>query len=164
MSMKLFDEHLLDDLVAQAKASPRLRANHNVHENLEDPVQRLFIAIEPGSYVRPHRHPEAEKWEFFMVVRGRLAALLFDGWGKLLRREELLPGGPVYGFEIPPNTWHCVVALESGSAFFEVKQGPYSPLDDKDFAAWSPREGAPGCAEFVSWLAMAQVGDLSPVV
>lgn len=82
--MKLFDQALLDELVLKAKASPRLRANHNVHNELHEPVQRLFIAIEPGSYVRPHLHPEAEKWEFFMVLRGKLAALLFDEKGKVL--------------------------------------------------------------------------------
>jgi hypothetical protein len=26
---------------------------------------------------------------------------------------------------------------------FEVKQGPYDPKTDKDFAAWSPLEDAP---------------------
>jgi len=164
MNMKLLDDCLLDELVAKAKASTRLRANHNVHASLDEPVQRLFIAIEPGSYVQPHRHPEQGKWEFFMLVRGRLAALLFDDQGKLLRREELSPAGPVYGFEIPPNSWHCVVALEPGSVFFEVKHGPYTPLSDKDFAGWAPREGDPGCGGFVQWLASAEPGDISPVV
>jgi len=164
MDIKLFDERLLDDLVAKAKASARLRANHNVHASLDDPVQRLFIAIEPGSYVQPHCHPEKQKWEFFMLVRGRLAALLFDEQGTVLRREELTPAGPVHGFEIPPNTWHCVVALEPGSVFFEVKQGPYTPLSDKGFAGWAPREGDPSCSRFVQWLTTAELGDIPPVV
>jgi cupin fold WbuC family metalloprotein len=162
--MKLFDDLLLDELVNQARVSPRLRANFNVHQNMEDLVHRLFIAIEPGSYVQPHRHPEQEKWEFFMMLRGRLAALLFDVQGQVIRREELTPGGPVYGFEIPPNTWHTVTALEPGSIFFEVKQGPYTPLSDKNFAAWAPKEGEPGCSEFIAWLRKAQVGELSPTV
>ncbi|HIC0138358.1 TPA: WbuC family cupin fold metalloprotein, partial [Enterobacter hormaechei] len=42
---------------AQAANSPRLRAHHNFHPELSDPVQRLAIAMEPGTYVRPHRHP-----------------------------------------------------------------------------------------------------------
>jgi cupin fold WbuC family metalloprotein len=157
--MKLFDDALLDDLTAKAKASPRLRANHNVHAELDEPVQRLFIAIEPGSYVQPHRHPEKEKWEFFMCLRGRLAALFFDEQGQLLRREELSPNGPVHGFEVPPNTWHTVTALEPGSLFLEVKQGPYTPLSDKDFAAWAPKEGEPHCGDFVAWLVDAQPGE-----
>lgn len=162
--MKLFDQALLDELVLKAKASPRLRANHNVHNELHEPVQRLFIAIEPGSYVRPHLHPEAEKWEFFMVLRGKLAALLFDEKGKVLRREVLSSDGPLHGFEIPPNTWHCVVALEPGSVFFEVKQGPYVPMSDKGFAVWSPKEGELGSEAFACWLANAQVGDLPPSI
>ncbi len=162
--MKLFDQHMLAELILKAKASPRLRANHNVHAALDEPVQRLFIAIEPGSYVRPHLHPEAEKWEFFMVICGKLVALLFDEQGKVLRREMLAPGGPVHGFEIPPNTWHCIVALESGSVFFEVKQGPYAPLSDKGFASWAPKEGEPGSEEFARWLSDAQPDDLPPTV
>ncbi len=162
--MELFDQKLLDDLVVKAKQSPRLRANYNVHAELNDPVQRLFIAIEPGSYVRPHRHPELEKWEFFMLVRGRIAALLFDHQGKVIRREELRPDGPVYGFEIPHDTWHCVVALESCTVFFEVKRGPYTPQSDKDFALWAPQEGEPGCTDFVQWLSDAQPGDVAPTI
>ena len=162
--MKLFDQALLDELVMKAKASPRLRANHNVHEDLHEPVQRLFIAIEPGSYVRPHLHPEAEKWEFFLVLRGKLAVLLFDEKGVVLRREVLSATGPLRGFEIPPNTWHCVVALESGSVFFEVKQGPYIPMSDKGFAAWAPKEGESGSETFTRWMAHAQVGDSPPII
>jgi cupin fold WbuC family metalloprotein len=163
-AMKLFDQQFLDELSAKARAAPRLRVNHNVHEQLDEPVQRLFIAIEPGSYVRPHRHPEPEKWELFLVLRGKFAALLFDAEGEVLRREELSSTGPVLGFEVPPDTWHSLVALESGSIFFEVKRGPYTPLSDKDFAAWAPAEGDAACAEFVQWLVAAQPGELPPTV
>ncbi len=34
---------------AQAANSPRLRAHHNFHPELSDPVQRLAIAMEPGT-------------------------------------------------------------------------------------------------------------------
>ena len=157
--MKVFDDAMVTGLIEQAKASPRLRANYNVHEALEDPVQRLFIAIEPGSYVRPHRHPEPEKWEFFMVLRGRLALLIFDDDGKVLRREELAPGSEAFGGELPPNTWHSVVALESGSVFIEFKQGPYAPFSDKNFAAWAPSESEADTAAFCLWMSSAQMGD-----
>lgn len=160
--MELFDDRMLDELTAQARVSPRRRANHNVHADLDEAVQRLFIAIEPGSYVRPHRHPEPGKWEFFLVLRGRMAALLFDRQGKVLQRQELSPGGLVHGFEIPPDTWHCVVALAPGSVFFEVKQGPYTPLKDKDFAPWAPAEGEPGSEALCRWFAVARPGELPP--
>ena len=163
MEMKVFDQQMLDELVQKAQASPRRRANLNVHADLHEPVQRLFIAIEPQSYVQPHRHPEAEKWEFFWLVRGRIAALFFDESGEVKRRVELDLAGPVFGFEVPPNTWHTVIALEPGSIFMEVKQGPYTQLSDKDFAAWAPKEGEAGCEAAWQWFCRAQAGDRLPV-
>lgn len=50
----------LSDLTQQSEAAanaPRLRAHRNFHPELSDPVQRLAIAMEPGTYVRPHRQP-----------------------------------------------------------------------------------------------------------
>ena len=37
--------------------------------------------------------------------------------------EEVL-----YGVDIPKNVWHNVECLESGSVFFECKEGPFSRL------------------------------------
>ena len=54
-----------DDLKQQsatAAAAPRLRAHRNFHPELSDPVQRLAIAMEPGTYIRPHRHPHTFEW------------------------------------------------------------------------------------------------------
>ena len=45
----------LSDLKQQSEAAanaPRLRAHRNLHPELSDPVQRLAIAMEPGTYVR----------------------------------------------------------------------------------------------------------------
>lgn len=63
--IQLFNHAQRKALKESAKASPRRRANHNVHKSYEDLVQRLFIAMEPDSYVRPHRHTQQHKWEFF---------------------------------------------------------------------------------------------------
>lgn len=162
--MKTFDDVMMAGLVSQAQASPRKRANLNVHEDLNEPVQRLFIAIEPGSYVQPHRHVESYKWEFFMAVKGRLAMFVFDDDGVVTRRLELAANSPVSGAELPPNVWHTVIALDEGSVFIEVKQGPYEPMTDKGFAKWAPKESEPGVAEFYQWLTTAQVGDRTPYV
>ena len=60
--VKFITDETLTSLTQQAKQSPRLRMNYNFHSELEDPVQRLCNAMEPGTYVRPHRH--AQRWEF----------------------------------------------------------------------------------------------------
>ena len=160
--MQFFNKAMLNELSLQAKNSPRLRSNRNVHSSLEDTVQRLFIAMEPGSYVRPHRHSESEKWEFFMMVRGKIAMLIFDEEGLITRRIELTPTTGQHGLEIPPNTWHTVVALETNTVFFEVKQGPYTPLAEKDLATWAPKEGLETSKAFIQWFAQAQEGERPP--
>ena len=50
------DNTLLDELTAQAQASPRLRMNMHLRDSAEDQSQRMLNAIEPGSVVPIHRH------------------------------------------------------------------------------------------------------------
>ena len=47
---------LLDNLTAQAKASPRLRMNMDLRNSPSDGSQRMLNAIEPGSPLPIHRH------------------------------------------------------------------------------------------------------------
>lgn len=44
------DNTLLDSLSEKARSSARKRMNFNLHPGLSDPVQRLCMAIEPGTY------------------------------------------------------------------------------------------------------------------
>ena len=46
--MKLIEKALLDQTCAQAKQAPRLRMNYNFHAQLDDPINRLLNAMEPG--------------------------------------------------------------------------------------------------------------------
>ena len=148
------DQPLLDQLSAQARQTPRLRSHLNLHDRPEAPSHRLLIAIEPGSYVAPHRHVEHDKAESFVVVRGTLGLLVFNEAGELLSKHVLTPGGACFGMHIPANTFHTTFALESGTVFFESKAGPYVPLVDADFGHWAPREGDPGCAgQLAAWRA-----------
>jgi cupin fold WbuC family metalloprotein len=156
--LKRIEDHLLDRLVAAAKASPRRRRNHDFHR-WEEPVQRLLNALEPDTYIRPHRHQNPDKVEVFLCLRGRVAVLTFDEEGRLAETCVLSPGGPAHGAEVPPRTWHALVALEPGSAIFEVKEGPYDPATDKEFASWAPAEGTPEAALYLEQLRAAVIGD-----
>lgn len=158
--LKLVGSGLLGELSARAAASPRRRANHNLHPALADPVQRLLNAMEPGTYVRPHRHLAPEpKWELFVVLAGAVAVLLFDDTGTVVERLELVADGDLRGVEVPAGCWHSLVVLRPGTVLFECKQGPYVALSDKDFAAWAPAEGEPGAAAMLARLAQATVGE-----
>lgn len=142
MSVRLVTPSELDALSGAARANPRRRLNLNLHTDYADPCQRLFNAVEPKSYLRPHRHTEPPKSECFVAVRGRFHLLIFDDAGRVVERIELAPCGPVVAVDVPAGAWHAVVALEPGSVFFETKPGPYAPLTDKDFAPWAPAEGS----------------------
>lgn len=161
-SLKIIDQTLLQQLSEQAANSPRLRKNYNLHPVLEDPVQRLCNAMEPDTYVRPHRHPEEDKWELFVILQGRALVLTFDDTGITTGRVDLCSAGPIYGVEIPAKTWHTVCALETGTVLFEVKKGPYHPLSDKDFASWAPEEGNMNCDKYLAWYKQAVIGSAPP--
>lgn len=135
---KPIDNLLLDKTTEKAKVSPRLRMNYNFHEDLNDPINRLLNAMEPGTYLRPHRHLNPDKNEVFILLRGKVALFLFDNDGNVTKTIILNPLNGVYGGEIPPGVWHGLVVLESGSVIYEVKEGPYSPLSEKNMAPWSP--------------------------
>jgi len=100
--------------------------------------------------------------ELFMVMQGRFALLLFDDHGQVTQRVELAPQAEVLACEVRPGSWHTVVALADDGVFFEVKQGPYIALSDKDFAPWSPAENTPGVERFLHWLSSCKEGDVSP--
>ncbi len=156
------DDQTLQRLQENAKRTPRRRANFNLHQTLEDPVQRFLNAIEPGSYIRPHRHRSPLRWELFTALTGRAVVLQFDSDGVVLERTEIAPGGPVYGVEIPAGAWHTVAALKPATVLFEFKHGPYAAVTDKDFAPWAPAEGGVGCDTLERWFHTAQPGASFP--
>lgn len=150
--MKQISPKMLDALAVQAQLSPRRRANHNLHETLSDPVQRLAIAMEPDTYVRPHRHPQT--WELLYPLRGRFVVLHFDQGGRVMARAVL--GESSAMVETPAGLWHAVLSLDPGGVIFEVKHGPYTPIAGADYSWWSPSEGTP---EILAWYARAKPGE-----
>lgn len=152
MPAELFDQSLLDQLSRAARANPRLRQNHNLHTSPDDPVQRFFNAIEPGSYVIPHRHLAADKAETLLMLRGRIGLILFDEQGQITATHVLAPTSACSGFHLQPGCWHSVIALESGSVFFETKAGPYLPLTAAEHAPWAPAEGMAEAATYEAGL------------
>lgn len=147
----LVDADLLDALSREARAHPRGRRNLNFHASADAPCQRLLNAIEPGSYVPPHRHLDPAKDESIIALRGHLGVVIFDEGGEVRETGVLAPGG-VALVNIPHGTYHTVMALEPGTVFFEAKAGPYEPLTAEERAPWAPQEGAPGWQDYLQSL------------
>lgn len=130
----IFDQHVLDELTAQAKASPRFRMNLDLRNGADDNSQRMLNAIEPGSSLPIHRHQKTS--ETVVCLRGRLVWEFYDEMERICtERIELSPNGQIVAMNVPAGQWHTVKALESGSVILEMKDGAYEPIGPEDILA-----------------------------
>jgi len=136
--MKIISEELLNTVSGQAKENERLRMNYNFHDTLEEPIHRMLNALEPGTYLPPHRHKNPDKDETYIILRGSLLTVFYDDEGNIIQKTELNPKKGIYGLEIPAGMWHSIVVLEPDTVIFEIKQGPYAPLGGENLAPWAP--------------------------
>lgn len=139
----------LDLLSRQAKKSDRKRKNFNYHLDFSDPINRMLNALDPETYVQPHKHENPDKREVFILLRGKLLVVFFENDGRI-KQSLILDNIKNFGVEIAPKVWHTIVALEPKTVVYEVKDGPYSQTDDKNFAPWAPKEGETGCLDFLN--------------
>ena len=123
--MKIIDESLLNIVSTEAKRSPRLRMNYNFHQSLEDKCHRMLNAVEPGSDIPIHRHPDKD--ESFVVLRGKVRSTTYKDDGSVIESVVLSQEDGLYGVDIPRGVWHKLESLESGSVVFECKEGPFVP-------------------------------------
>jgi cupin fold WbuC family metalloprotein len=147
--MIIIDNKLLDVVSAQAKVSPRRRKNYNFHKDYSDTLQRLLNAMEPLSYVQPHKHEDPDKREVFFALRGRIALIEFDDLGNITGHTLLDPLNGIFGAEIPERTFHTIIPLDPETVAYEVKDGPYRMIDDKNFASWAPKEGSAEATDYL---------------
>lgn len=127
----LFNNELMDTLLAQAKVSPRLRQHFDLRTSASDTSQRMLNALWPGTEVPVHRHEETA--ETVVCLRGKLEEVLYkavqEGGEQTFRevsRQLLSPQEGLYGMQIPAGVWHTVHVLEP-SVIFEAKDGAYKP-------------------------------------
>ena len=120
----IIENKILDELTAQAKASPRLRMNYDLRDTSGDESQRMLNAIEPGTVMPIHRHMASS--ETILCIRGHFQENLYDEHGNLVETIDMLPGGAIVN--VPAGQWHNLVSKESGTVLFEVKNGKYEPL------------------------------------
>ncbi len=143
--VQVVDAATIADLLGKAEASDRKRTHKLLHGGHHDQVQRMVIMLEPGTYLRPHRH--SEQWEILAVLRGRCDLLKFNLQGELTGRIAMSSASPVV--QIPIGAWHGLYVREKGTMLFEVKPGPYRP---NEFADWAPPEGDPAVPQYLESL------------
>lgn len=149
--IKIVDSFFLEKLSHEADISPRKRKNFNFHETSEDLMQRMLNALHPETYIRPHKHENPDKREGFILLSGEMALIIFDDYG-LIKKVIHFDLKNIFIVEIPPSTWHALVALKENTVYYEIKDGPYSLDNDKQFASWSPDESASDAKKYLESL------------
>ena len=126
----IIDQKLLDDLSAQAKASPKLRQSYDFRTTPDDNSQRMLNALEPGTIMPIHRHRNTS--ETMVMVRGKLIERFYDDNGNITDEFVMAPCGQYAMVQIETGRWHSLEVLEEGTIIFEAKDGAYAPLTEED--------------------------------
>ena len=121
------DQQLLDELTAQAKASPRLRMNYDLRNSPNDGSQRMLNALEPGTVMPIHRHHGSS--EAVVILRGKIRWIFYDENGVETERVVLDADGVLRMLNVEKDRWHSLECLESGSVLLECKDGKYRALE-----------------------------------
>lgn len=151
LKVKRVNQELLDSIAKLARSSPRLRQNYNFHDPSEK-VQRFLNVLQPGTYVRPHRHRRTlgvNGFEFFLALQGELGILIMDESGQITHQERVRADGPTRGVELPEGMYHTLVTLAPDTIILELKEGPYNASTDKEFLEAFPSEGSPAARQQV---------------
>ena len=139
---------LLDNLLEQAAANPRLRQNFDLRTSPEDSSQRMLNALLPGTVLPIHRHTKTT--EVLVLLRGRMEEIFYEEGVEAVFEEDshctdvclrkvvretgrvlLEAGGPVPGLSIPVGQWHGIHVLEP-TVILECKDGKYEPIGPED--------------------------------
>lgn len=125
----IINDKLLDEVAAKAEESPRLLMNYNLHDSLDAKAQRLINVLLPGTPLPIHRHRHTA--ETYVILRGKMFVVFYNNMGAQTERYLLDPTQGNYGVQIPKGQWHGIEVVEP-SAIFEVKDGPYTPLQPEN--------------------------------
>ena len=126
----IIDKKVLDELSAQAKASPRLRQAYDLRNTHEDNSQRMLNALEPGTIMPIHRHLNSS--ETVVLLRGKICWHFYDDAGNETESVVLDAKGDVRCISVEKGRWHSLECLTEGSVLMECKDGRYEPQSPAD--------------------------------
>ena len=126
----LISTAVLDELTAQAKASPRLRMNFDLRNSPNDQSQRMLNALEPGTVMPIHRHRHSS--ETVVVLRGKVKWVYYNDKKEVTDTFIVAPGSDLVGLSVPMGQWHSLECLETGTVILESKDGAFEPARPED--------------------------------
>ena len=125
----IFNQAFLNELLAKAEESPRLRMNYDLRTSTADTSQRMLNALQPGTKVPVHRHRETA--ETIICLQGCMDVIVYDDHAVETHRMRLCPAEGKYGVQLPIGAWHSVEVYEP-STIFEAKDGAFAPALPED--------------------------------
>jgi cupin fold WbuC family metalloprotein len=140
-NVNLIDYSVIDHAIEMSRQSPRKRIIYPFHQDNANSLHRMLNAIQPGSYLRPHRHLFPPKDEAILVLRGALVCVIFSETGAIQTSHRLEANTPTFGIDITGSVYHTLVVSAPDTVIYEVKPGPFISADERDFAPWAPAEG-----------------------
>lgn len=135
-------DQMMEDGLKASRESERLRIILPLHRKQNESVQRMINFLQPGTYIRPHKHPLEHASESLILIQGSIRFFTFDEDGDVLTENEIQSKPTPGVIDIEPQVWHSFIILEEDTILFECKKGPYDAETDKIFAEWSPEEGS----------------------
>jgi cupin fold WbuC family metalloprotein len=151
-STTLISTNLIHNAVEGSRLSPRKRIILPLHKRPEAPMHRMLNALQPYSYIQPHRHLHPPKAESVIVLQGAILCFIFSPQGKVEEVHALAAGSETFGIDSDPGVFHTFLALVKDTVLFEAKPGPYEQSSDKDFASWAPIEGTTDAQDYMEHL------------
>jgi len=135
------DESTLSLLKEVALKDPLRRSRLCLHDNHDDRVQEMLIAVCRDSYIPPHRQKNKQK--SYKVIRGEFAVVFFDDKGEIVQKIEMgeEKRGKIFLYRFSSNRWHTVMPLSEIIFYVETISGPFIQ-GGTEFADWSPKRNA----------------------
>lgn len=127
----------VEELKVKARESKLKRARICIHQNTDEKIHEMLIALAEGVYVRPHRHNR--KVESYLILEGKADLVIFQESGEI---ESIVPmgepqSGKVFFNRVGLGKFHTFFLLTDMFVFKETTSGPFDP-SETDFAAWAP--------------------------
>ncbi len=123
-----------------SRNSPRKRFILPIHRTQNATVQRMMNFLQPGTYIRPHKHSRPGAIETIVVLSGHIHIFIYSDKGEIIHQCVLKAGTPNCLIDIEDNVWHSFDVISPDTIIFECKMGPYDAVLDKTFAPWSDPE------------------------
>ena len=130
----------IEKILLESRTHERKRALDLVRSSGAGDVPAImYNALQRGTYIQPHRHPEQDGKEMWVLHQGEVGAVLYSEYGRVEEAFRLSRDTKTL-LEIPAGMHHTALALEKDTVLLELYFGVYKPETYKEFAPWAPAE------------------------